>query len=118
MWAIGLSSIFFAKRPYLHNFPVKITESNYKKMMLEKLDLDMSRVHFVDKLPYDKYIKLLQISFFCKLYRLFWNRKKLRLPLLYYSALWAGLQEKRRKLPGWKYRRIKQNGCTAAKSLL
>lgn len=32
MWAIGLSSIFFAKRPYLHNFPVKINESNYEKL--------------------------------------------------------------------------------------
>lgn len=34
----------------------------YKEHMLEKLDLDMSRVHFTDRLPYDKYLKLLQCS--------------------------------------------------------
>lgn len=30
--------------------------------MLEKLDLDMNRVHFTGGLPYDEYKKLLQIS--------------------------------------------------------
>ena len=30
--------------------------------MLKKLDLDMSRVHFVGRLPYSEYLKLLQVS--------------------------------------------------------
>lgn len=34
----------------------------FKKMMLEKLDLDMSRVHFTGPLPYTEYLKLLQVS--------------------------------------------------------
>ena len=31
-------------------------------MMLEKLDLDLSRVHFVGGLPFNEYVNLLQIS--------------------------------------------------------
>ena len=34
----------------------------YKQLMLEKLSLDMSRVHFTGLLPYDKYLKVLQSS--------------------------------------------------------
>ncbi len=35
---------------------------SYKEHMLEKVDLDLSRVHFVGGLPYGQYIKLLQAS--------------------------------------------------------
>lgn len=34
----------------------------YKKLMLEKFDFDMNRLHFVESLPYQDYISLLQIS--------------------------------------------------------
>jgi len=34
----------------------------YKQLMLEKLDLDLSRIHFTGGLPYGEYKKLLQIS--------------------------------------------------------
>lgn len=34
----------------------------YKEQMLEKLDIDMNRVHFVGGLPFDEYVNLLQIS--------------------------------------------------------
>ena len=37
-------------------------EGTYKELMLKKLDLDMSRVHFTGGLPYGEYKKLLQIS--------------------------------------------------------
>lgn len=40
----------------------RLKEGSYKNLMLEKLDIDMSRVHFVDMLPFEYYIKLLQIS--------------------------------------------------------
>lgn len=40
----------------------RLKEGSYKKLMLEKLDIDMTRVHFVDMLPFEYYIKLLQIS--------------------------------------------------------
>lgn len=40
----------------------KLKESSYKKLMLEKLDLDMNRVHFVGPLSYTDYLKLLQVS--------------------------------------------------------
>ncbi len=35
---------------------------DYKALMLKKLDLDMSRVHFVGTLPYNEYKKFLQVS--------------------------------------------------------
>ena len=35
---------------------------SYKELLLKKLDLDLSRVHFVGGLPYGEYKKLLQIS--------------------------------------------------------
>ncbi|MBU3951886.1 MAG: glycosyltransferase, partial [Proteobacteria bacterium] len=34
----------------------------YKKRMTEKIDLDPDRVHFVDPLPYGKYLEVLQAS--------------------------------------------------------
>lgn len=40
----------------------KLAGTTYKKMMLEKLDLDLSRIHFVGSLPFNKYIDLLRIS--------------------------------------------------------
>lgn len=40
----------------------KPKNSSFKEIMLNKLDLDMSRVHFTGGLPYQEYKKLLQIS--------------------------------------------------------
>lgn len=40
----------------------KPTSGTYKQFMLQKLNMDMSRVHFVGTLSFDEYIKLLQIS--------------------------------------------------------
>lgn len=40
----------------------KILNTTYKEMMLKELDLDMNRVHFVGGLPFNEYVKLLQIS--------------------------------------------------------
>lgn len=34
----------------------------FKKLMLEKYDYDMNRLHFVGSLPYVEYVKLLQVS--------------------------------------------------------
>lgn len=39
-----------------------LSEGTYKELMIQKLDLDMNRIHFVGTLPFDYYIKLLQIS--------------------------------------------------------
>lgn len=39
-----------------------LPKGTFKEMMLEKLDLDMNRVHFVGSLPFQDYISLLQIS--------------------------------------------------------
>lgn len=36
--------------------------TTYKKMMLEKLDLDLDRIHFVGSLPFNKYVNLLRIT--------------------------------------------------------
>ena len=36
--------------------------TTYKKIMLEKLDLDLNRIHFVGSLPFNKFINLLRIS--------------------------------------------------------
>ena len=36
--------------------------TTYKELMLKKLNLDMSRVHFAGGLPYEDYLKLLQIT--------------------------------------------------------
>lgn len=43
-------------------YGAKLAKGSYKQMMLDKLDLDMSRVHFTGGLPYMEYKKLLQIS--------------------------------------------------------
>ena len=40
----------------------QLANTTYKKMMLKQLDLDMDRVHFVGSLPFNEYVKLLQIS--------------------------------------------------------
>ena len=43
-------------------YGTKLANTTYKKLMLDKLDLDMSRVHFTGGLPYVEYKKLLQVS--------------------------------------------------------
>lgn len=40
----------------------QIVGTTYKEMMLKELNLDMNRVHFVGGLPFNEYVKLLQIS--------------------------------------------------------
>lgn len=40
----------------------QLANTTYKKMMLEQLDLDLNRVHFVGSLPFNEYVSLLQIS--------------------------------------------------------
>lgn len=40
----------------------KLSHGSYKQMMLKKLDLDMSRIHFVGGLTFNDYLKILQIS--------------------------------------------------------
>jgi glycosyltransferase involved in cell wall biosynthesis len=35
---------------------------SYKQLMLEKLDLDLSRLHFTGLLPYNEYLQVLQVS--------------------------------------------------------
>jgi len=40
----------------------KLANTSYKALMLEQLDLDLNRIHFVGNLPYDRYVNLLQIS--------------------------------------------------------
>lgn len=40
----------------------QLFNTTYKEIMLKELDLDMNRIHFVGGLPFNEYIKLLQIS--------------------------------------------------------
>lgn len=40
----------------------KLTEGTYKEVMLKNTEIDLNRVHFTGKLPFNEYIKLLQIS--------------------------------------------------------
>ena len=40
----------------------KLANGTYKELMLQKLNIDMDRVHFIGTLPFEHYIKLLQIS--------------------------------------------------------
>lgn len=40
----------------------QLKDGTFKEVMLKNLDIDSDRVHFVGKLPYDEYVKLLQIS--------------------------------------------------------
>lgn len=39
-----------------------LAQGTYKELMLKKLKIDLNRVHFVGRLSYEEYIKLLQIS--------------------------------------------------------
>lgn len=64
-------SILMKKRPNLQVviggedrvcYGPQILGTTYKKRMLEKLDLDLSRIHFVGSLPFNKYVDLLRIS--------------------------------------------------------
>ena len=59
------------KRPNLHVviagedrvcYGAKLYNTTYKTLMLQKLDLDLNRIHFVGSLPFNEYVKLLQIS--------------------------------------------------------
>ncbi|MBE7704899.1 MAG: glycosyltransferase [Cyanobacteria bacterium SIG29] len=63
--------ILLKKRPNLHVliggedrvcYGPQLVDTTYKKMMLEKLDLDLNRVHFVGALPLNEYVKLLQVT--------------------------------------------------------
>ncbi len=65
------ASILLKKRPKLQVviagedrvfYGPKPVGTTYKKMMLEKLDLDMDRVHFVGSLPYYEYADFLRVS--------------------------------------------------------
>ncbi len=40
----------------------QLYSGSYKQLMLNRVKLDMDRVHFVGTLPYDEYLKLLQVS--------------------------------------------------------
>lgn len=40
----------------------KLANGTFKELMLDKFDYDMSRIHFTGGLPYNEYLKLLQIS--------------------------------------------------------
>ena len=40
----------------------QLANTTYKKLMLEQLDLDLNRVHFVGSLPFNEYVNLLQIT--------------------------------------------------------
>ncbi len=60
-----------AKRPNAHVviggedvvcYGAQLEKGSYKELMLAKLNLDMDRVHFVGALPFNEYVKLLQIS--------------------------------------------------------
>lgn len=39
-----------------------LAKGTYKQLMLEKLKLDMSKVHFVGSLPFKNYVELMQVS--------------------------------------------------------
>lgn len=43
-------------------YGAQLLNTTYKKLMLEKLDLDLNRIHFVGSLPFNEYVKLLQVS--------------------------------------------------------
>lgn len=40
----------------------QLAKGSFKQIMLNKLDLDMDKIHFTGLLPFDEYIKVLQIS--------------------------------------------------------
>ncbi|MBQ3641500.1 glycosyltransferase [bacterium] len=65
------AEILLKKRPNLHIiiagedrvcYGSKLANTTYKKMMLEQLDLDMNRLHFVGGLPYNEFVHLMQIT--------------------------------------------------------
>lgn len=43
-------------------YGAQLADTTYKTLMLNTLDLDLSRIHFVGNLPFNKYVNLLQIS--------------------------------------------------------
>ncbi len=64
-------SILQKKRPNMHVviagedrvcYGAQLANTTYKTLMLNTLDLDLSRIHFVGNLPFNKYVNLLQIS--------------------------------------------------------
>ena len=66
------ASIIQKRRPNAHIliagdnrvcYGAKLPEGQtFKKLMLEKYDYDLSRIHFTGSLPYGEYLKLLQVS--------------------------------------------------------
>lgn len=65
------AEILLKRRPNLHIvvagedrvcYGAQLRNTSYKKMMLEKLNLDLNRIHFVGGLPFDEYVNLLRIS--------------------------------------------------------
>lgn len=65
------AEMLLKRRPNLHIviagedrvcYGPQLLNTTYKKMMLQKLDLDLNRIHFVGGLPFNEYVKLLQIS--------------------------------------------------------
>lgn len=65
------AEILLKKRPNLHIivagedrvcYGPKLVGTTYKKLMTERLDLDMNRLHFVGGLPFYEYVNLLRIS--------------------------------------------------------
>lgn len=64
-------AILQKKRPQAHFviggedavcYGTKHPQGTYKELMLKKLNLNMNKIHFVGKLPFGEYIKLLQVS--------------------------------------------------------
>jgi glycosyltransferase involved in cell wall biosynthesis len=51
---VGGDDVSYGRRP--NDAP------NWREKMLREVSLDLARTHFVGKLPYDKYIKVLQVS--------------------------------------------------------
>jgi len=46
----------------INAYSKSLEDGTYKELMLEKFDIDLNRVHFVNHLEYKEYLKLLQIS--------------------------------------------------------
>ncbi|MCK4608582.1 MAG: glycosyltransferase [Gammaproteobacteria bacterium] len=46
----------------IHYGPKLASGKNFRELMLERLDLDLSRIHFTGFLPYSSYLKILQAS--------------------------------------------------------
>jgi glycosyltransferase involved in cell wall biosynthesis len=65
------AAILLKKRPNLHVlvggedrvcYGPKLADTTYKQLLMKQLDIDESRVHFIGLVPYDQYIKMLQIT--------------------------------------------------------